>query len=71
MVKIYYNCYKYWKKCTEKGDLYDNKCDSCIDGFVFNEKNNFKNCISLSDSDTEKINYIDDNKKESDYTRNL
>ena len=49
IVKVYYNCYKYCKSCEEKGDFYDNKCKSCIDGFLFNPKSKFDNCISLSD----------------------
>ena len=43
-VKIYYPCYKYCKTCKEKGDYYDHKCTTCMDGYKFeNEKH--KKCI--------------------------
>ena len=59
IVKIYYNCYKYCKTCSSKGDLYDNKCDSCIDNYIFNPKSNFKNCISIFDIQTQAIDTTD------------
>jgi len=43
-VKIYYPCYRLCKTCKEKGDYYDHKCTSCLDGYKFeNEKH--KKCI--------------------------
>ena len=44
-VTIYYPCYKYCKTCKDKGDIYDNKCTSCINGFIFNYNN--KKCIDI------------------------
>ena len=54
-VKIYYPCYKLCKKCKEKGDYYDNKCTSCIDGYHFDKS--YRRCI-LESEDTEKTNEI-------------
>ena len=43
-VKIYYPCYKYCKTCKEKGDYYDHKCTSCLDGYKFADEKH-KKCI--------------------------
>ena len=43
-VKIYYPCYKYCKTCKEKGDYYDHKCTSCLDGYKFEDEKH-KKCI--------------------------
>ena len=40
-VKVYYNYYMNCKTCDEKGDFYDNKCKTCIDGYIFNPKSKF------------------------------
>ena len=74
-VKVYYNYYMNCKTCDEKGDFYDNKCKTCIDGYIFSPKSKFDNCISPSDlvieSTNIKTDYNDNNKdkdkeKESD-----
>ena len=72
---VYFNCYKSCKSCSIQGDLYDNNCTSCIEGYIFNPKSKFQNCVSPSDliSDTtNNINIIEktDNinlNKESEY----
>ena len=60
-VKVYYNCYKYCKTCSDKGDFYDNKCDSCINGLIYNPKSKFQNCIDPSELviDTTYNNHLD------------
>ena len=57
-VKVYYKCYKNCKSCNDKGDLYDNKCNSCLDGLVFDQKSNFKNCISPIETNSDTMNNI-------------
>ena len=46
------------KSCNDKGDLYDNKCNSCLDGLVFDQKSNFKNCISPIETNSDTMNNI-------------
>ena len=68
-VKVYYNCYKNCKTCESKGDFYDNQCKSCIDGYIFNPRSKFDNCISPLDIMVESTNIkndYNDNNKESD-----
>ena len=43
-VKIYYPCYKYCKTCKERGDYYDHKCTSCMDGYIFEDEKH-KKCV--------------------------
>ena len=62
--KVYYSCYKYCKSCKSKGDFYDNNCTSCIEGYIFDSKSKFENCINTSDEksdDTTDIEINDEN----------
>ena len=62
-VKIFHPCYKLCKKCREKGDFYDNKCISCIDGYKFDKRH--KTCILESEVEiTDNSDEITDNSDE-------
>ena len=44
----YEPCYSSCKKCNELGDINENKCTSCIDGYSFIiNNNNIENCYPI------------------------
>ena len=42
--KIYKECYRTCKSCSEAGDIEDQKCTSCYDGSTLNDTNCYKIC---------------------------
>ena len=41
---LYESCYSTCKKCDGQGDINNNKCTSCIEGYSFIDNNNYGNC---------------------------